>query len=112
MLQETLYEDDVIAVGFVNLCCVPLAKTVGADAIETQIIADCLELFLDSANRERKDEVISADVVSQTIILNILLNYQRDCKGSALAGFLLCEVETVTISISDDIAGGATSQCR
>ena len=40
VLQEPLDKGDVIAVGLVDLRCVPFAKTVSADALVTQIVAD------------------------------------------------------------------------
>ena len=46
VLQESLDKGDVIAICLVDLRCVPLAKTVGADSLETQIVADNRQLFL------------------------------------------------------------------
>ena len=46
VLQEPLDKGDVIAVRLVDLRCVPLAKTVGADSIETQIVTDNRQLLL------------------------------------------------------------------
>ena len=46
VLQESLDKGDVVAVGLVDLGCVPFAKTVGADALVTQIVADDSQLFL------------------------------------------------------------------
>ena len=40
VLQEPLDKGDVIAVCLVDLCCVPFAKTVGANSLVTQIVAD------------------------------------------------------------------------
>lgn len=46
VLQEPLDKGDVITVGLVDFCCVPFAKTVGADSLETQIVIDNRQLFL------------------------------------------------------------------
>ena len=46
VLQEPLDKGDVIAVRLVDFCCVPLAKTVGADSLETQIVTDDCQLLL------------------------------------------------------------------
>ena len=46
VLQEPLDKGDVIAVRLVDLRCVPLAKTVGADPLETQIVTDDCQLLL------------------------------------------------------------------
>ena len=39
MLKETLHQRYVKAVCVVDFCCVPLAKAVGADSLEAQVIA-------------------------------------------------------------------------
>ena len=49
MLQEPLDESNVVPAGFVNLCGVPLAETVGADALKAQVVADDGELLLNCA---------------------------------------------------------------
>ena len=46
VLQEPLDKGNVIAVRLVDLRCVPLAKTVGADSLETQIVTDDCQLLL------------------------------------------------------------------
>ena len=46
VLQKPLHQGDVIAVGLVDLRCVPFAKTVGADSLATQIVTDNRQLFL------------------------------------------------------------------
>ena len=40
VLQKPLHKGDVIAIRLVDLRCVPLAKTVGTDSLETQIVTD------------------------------------------------------------------------
>jgi len=46
MLKEPLYKCYIVAVGIVNLRCVPLTEAVGADPLETQVIADNMQLLL------------------------------------------------------------------
>ena len=46
VLQEPLDKGDVIVIRLVDLRCVPLAKTVGTDSLETQIVTDNRQLFL------------------------------------------------------------------
>ena len=40
VLQQSLNQDDVLAVVFVNLRGIPLAEAVGADALIAQVVAD------------------------------------------------------------------------
>lgn len=42
VLQQALDEGDIIAIVLVNLCGIPFTKTVGADALEPQIVTDYL----------------------------------------------------------------------
>ena len=64
MLQEPLDESNVVPAGFVNLCGVPLAETVGADALKAQVVADDGELLLNCAFSDGEDQIFSADAVS------------------------------------------------
>ena len=64
VLQEPLDKGDVIPAGFVNLCGVPLAETVGADALKAQIVADDFQLLLDCSLAEGEHQCISVDLIS------------------------------------------------
>ncbi len=49
VLQEPLDKGNVIAICLVNLCGVPLAEAVGADAMIAQIVTDDRKLLLDGS---------------------------------------------------------------
>ena len=104
VLQKPLHQGDVIAVGLVDLRCIPFAKTVGADAIVTQIVADNPQLFLNCSFCNWENGFRFGDAVSQTVILNLLLNDKGNCKDSAFAGFLLPHFQTEAIAVPYDVA--------
>ena len=104
VLQESLDKGDVIAVCLVDLRCVPLAKTVGADPLVTQIVADDPQLFLNCSFCNWENGFRFGDAVSQTVILNVLLNDKGNCKDSAFAGLLLHHFQTEAIAVPYDVA--------
>ena len=53
VLQKPLNKGDVIDIGLVDLCRIPFAETVGADALVTQIVADDPQLFLNCSFCDR-----------------------------------------------------------
>jgi len=104
MLQQSLNQDNIIAIGLVDLCGIPFSEAVGADILIAQIIADDPKLLLDRALRDWKDDVRSSDTVAQAVVLDVLVEHQRDGENPALAGFLLHDLQPVTVAIPDDIA--------
>ena len=105
VLQEALDKGDVIAVCLVDLGGVPLAEAVGADALKSQIVTDDGELLLDRPFGDREYAVIALDAIAQTVILNVLLDHQRDGEHSALACLLFDDLQTVAVPIQNDVAG-------
>ena len=103
VLQKPLHQGDVIVVGLVDLCCVPFAKTMGADALVPQIVADDPQLFLNCSFCNWENGIGFRDAVSQTVVLNVLLNDKGNCKDSAFAGLLLHHFQTEAISITNDV---------
>ena len=55
VLQEPLDKGYVIPAGFVNLCGVPLAETVGADALKPQVVTNDGKLLLNRAFCDGED---------------------------------------------------------
>ena len=104
VLQEPLDKGDVIAIGLVDLRCVPFAKTVGADALVTQIVADDPQLFLNCSFCNWENGFCFGDAVSQTVILNVLLNDKGNCKDSSFACLLLHHFQSEAISVPYDVA--------
>ncbi len=58
-------EGNIKAIGFVNLCRIPLAETVSADPLIPEIIAYHLQLLLDCPFRNGEDALIGAYAVPQ-----------------------------------------------
>ena len=53
-----------------------------ADTLIAQIITDKGKLFLYLPFRDREYQVCFANAITQAIIFNVLLNYQRDSKNA------------------------------
>lgn len=104
MLQKPLHQGNVIAVGLVDLGCVPFAKTVGADALVTQIVADDPQLFLNCSFCNRENGFRFGDAVSQTVIFDVLLNDKGNCENSAFACLLLHHFQSEAIAVPYDVA--------
>ena len=104
VLQQSLNQDDVVTVGLVDLGSVPLAETVGADAVIAQVVADNVQLRLNHPLCNGKDGLCPSDAIAQAVVLDVLVENQWHCEDSALAGFLLHDLQPVTVAIPDDIA--------
>ena len=89
VLQEPLDKGDVIAVRLVDLRCVPFTKAVSADALIAEIVTDNGKLLLHGSGCDGKEQVIFSDVVSQTVILDILGDDHGNGEDALLAGLLL-----------------------
>ena len=105
VLQEPLNKGNVIAVGLVDFRSIPLAETVGADALETQIVTDDGKLLLNRAFCDGEDKVFLADAVSQTVILDVLSDDQGNSEDTPFTSFLLHDLKAETVTISNDVTG-------
>ena len=105
VLKKPLDESDVVAGGLVDFRSIPLSETVGADALKTQIVTDDGKLLLHSPFRDGEDQVLSADAIPQTVVLDILSDHQRDGKDTPLAGFLLHDLKAEAVSITNNVTG-------
>ena len=103
MLKKPLHKCYIVAIGIVDLRCVPFAEAVGTDTLVPQVIADNVKLLLHRPFCDRKHKVVPADAVPQTVIFHVLLNNQRDREHTALAGLLLRDFQPVTIPVPDNI---------
>ena len=104
MLQQPLHKGNIVTVILVNLRCVPLAEAVGAYVGIVKIITDDCKLLLDCPFRDGENALRAPDAVAQTVVLNILLNQERDGEDSALPSFLLHDFQTVAVAVPDNIA--------
>ena len=105
VLQKPLDKGDVVPVGLVNLCGVPLAEAVGADALKSQIVADNGELLLNCAFSDGENQVFSADAIPQTVILHILSDDKRDSEYAMLARLLLHDLKAEAVAIPNNVTG-------
>lgn len=103
MLQKALDKGNVKAVGPVNLSRVPFAEAVCADALDAQVTADKGKLLLHSAFRDGEDQIIPADAVPQTVVLDVLRNHERDGEDAPLACFLLHDLKAVSVPVLHDL---------
>lgn len=104
VLQQPLHKGNIVTIILVNLRCVPLAEAVSAYVGIIKIITDDCKMLLDCPFRDRENALRAPDAVAQTIVLDILLNQERHGEDSALSGFLLHNLQTVAVSVPDNIA--------
>ena len=105
VLKEPLHQCYVKAVCVVDFRCVPLAEAVGTDTLVPQIVADNVKLFLHGPFGDGKHKVVPADAVSQTVILHVLLNDQRNREDTPLSCLLLHHFQSETVAIPNHITG-------
>ena len=87
----------------VDLCRIPLAETVGADPFQIQIITHDFQLLLDGSLGDRKDQVVPANAISQAVVLDILLNQERNSEYSALPCLLFHHFQSEAVSVPHHI---------
>ena len=85
VLQQSLHQGNIEAIGIVDFCCVPLAKAVGADSLEAQVIADNLQLLLHCPFCDGEHQLHVPYMVAQTVVLNILVYDHGNSEHPALA---------------------------
>ena len=85
MLQQPLYQGNIESIGIEDLCCVPLAKAVGADSFEAKVITDNMQLLLYCPLCDRKHQFCAPDVVAQTVVFNALIYDHGNSEHPALA---------------------------
>lgn len=85
MLQQPLYQGNIESIGIEDLCCVPLAKAVGADSFEAKVITDNMQLLLYCPLCDRKHQFCAPDVVAQTVVFNVLIYDHGNSEHPALA---------------------------
>ena len=89
VLQEPLDKGNVIPAVLVDLGSIPLPEAVSADALIAEIVTDNGKLLLHGSGCDGKEQVIFSDVVSQTVILDILGDDHGNGEDALLAGLLL-----------------------
>lgn len=104
MLQQPLHQGNIEAVGIVDLCSIPLAKAVGADPLEAQVITDNMQLLLHCPLCDGEHQVCAPYAISQTVIFDVLVYDHGNGEYSALACLLLHHFQTIPIPIPYNIA--------
>ena len=105
VLQKPLDKGNVVAVSFVDFRSIPLAETVGADALKPQVVTNDGKLLLNRALCDREDQVLFADAISQTVVLDVLSDDQGNSEDTPFTSFLLHDLKAETVTISNDVTG-------
>ena len=103
MLQEPLYQYDVVTVGVVNACGVPLAEAVGADVLIAKMIAHKLEVVLDLANAYGEQKGVVRNLVRVCILPEKAVDFIRNGELSLLPGLLLGDVQSPAVAITEEV---------
>ena len=103
MLQKSLNERDIVTVVLVYLGSVPLSETVRADPVVTEEVANKLNLLLNSPFCYWEDQIGWLDAVTQAIVLDVLLDDQRNSKDPVLSSFLFDDIKVVSVAVPNDI---------
>jgi len=103
VLQELLYEGNVVVAVLVDFRSVELAEAMGTDAGDVQIITDQLQLLLDSTGGHRENESIWRNVMVEAVAADELIQGKGDSERSGLSGFLFCDRKAVALSVFYDV---------
>ena len=75
-----------------------------ADPLIAQVVAHDMELLLYGPLSDGEYQGVSVYAIPQAIILYVLLNNKRNGEHPALAGFLLGDLQAVSVPVPDNIA--------
>lgn len=103
VLQQLLYQDDIVVVVLVDLRGKELPEGMGAYVLVAQIVRDLLQVLLDSPLRDREHDIILTDIVLQAVDLHKLVDHKGDREGPLLLCLLLDDVQTVAGAVFDDV---------
>ena len=85
MLQQPLHQGNIEAIGIIDFRSIPLAKAVGADPLEAQVIADIMQLLLHCPFCDGEYQFCAPNVVAQTVVFNVLIYDHGNSEHPALA---------------------------
>ena len=103
MLEQLLYQRNIVSAVLVDLRSVILSEAVGADAGISQIITDLLQVSLDGPLCQREDSAIRRDRVVQAIAADKLIEGQGHCECPGLPGLLLYNRQPVAFPVSYNV---------
>ena len=104
VLQEPLHQNDIVIVVPVNFCGIPFPEAVSRNPRIAKKLTDGGQVLLNCTGANRKHQVIAADRIAKAIVLDVLLDDERNSKDSLLSGLLLYDGETVAATVVYDIA--------
>ena len=108
VLQQTLDKGDVKAVVLVDFRSVPLAEAVSADSLIAKVITDAGQNLLHFPRRDGENQITVTDAVAQTVILDVLLNHERDREIASLSRLLLDDREAEASAVVHNVTGTQT----
>lgn len=106
VLQQPLNQGDVLPVVVVDTGGKKFSEGMGADLVivRSQVVAYQGKVILDGAFRDRKDYIVCANFVFNTVALQISVEFYRHSKGSFLFGLLFDEIQPIPPAVPDDVA--------
>lgn len=108
VLQQTLDKGDVETVVFVDLRGVPFAEAVSADALIAEVVTDAGKDLLHFPRRDGEYQITVSDAVAQTVILDVLLNHERDREIALLSRLLLDDGQAEASAVVHNVTGTQT----
>lgn len=108
VLQQTLDKGDVIAVVPVDFRGVPLAEAVRADALIAEVVTDAGKDLLHFSRGDGEDSLSRSDAVAQTVILDVLLDHERDREDALLSRLLLDNGQAEASAVVHNVRGSQT----
>ena len=103
VLEQLLYQRNIVSAVLVDLRGVPLPEAVGTDAGMSQIITDLLQVPLDGPFCQRENPVIRRNRVIQAVAADKLIEGQGHCEPPGLPGLLLHNGQPVAFPVSYNV---------
>lgn len=108
VLQQTLDKRNVEAVVLVDLRGVPFAEAVSADALKAEVVTDAGKDLLHFPRRDGENQITVSDAIAQTVILDVLLNHERDREIASLSRLLLNDGQAEASAVVHNVTGTQT----
>ena len=71
----------------------------GADTLIPQVVAHKMELLLDCPLGDGEKKLGASDAITQSVVLQILLDDEGDCENTLLACFLLHDGKPIPVAV-------------
>ena len=103
MLQQLLYQNNIVIIVFIDFSGKIFAEAVGSDSLQSQIITDIVEPLLHRADTDREKTVLRAQAPVKTPSLQVEIELHRDCKGPELSSLFFSDVQAVSATVLDNV---------